>query len=542
MGNEDSTGIKNFDMAPQKSKVIEIELYRDFYFPGDSIEGDILLKPLTPLLVEDIKMEFVYQTKFYCKPEEKSKSDYVVRGERKTVSTQTIDIRKEMNVNARYLKFSTSVYRFPFKLKAPANLFPSFEFPLPENRAYIRYTLIAYLEGPKMKTKTERFIKLAAKPSGLFKEESLSSNVYVKRFLIGKGRTVMNVSYESRNYKPGQEVEVKINVDNKECKINFDKLHFEIIRTVKLCDNGDRVIKAINQVMYRKDSDFYVEKRGTNSVTEPIQITDQFLDRFSYAGFFEVFPDFDLNSLLISIDSPYIKCLYNLKITGEYAIPVSDASLPVVMLPLSITNQIESDYQLFLQEERERKKEYQKELLTKKEKQKELENEEKLKEGREQKVEEEIQRKAQEEVESKAKEEGENMQNEQYYDGMGQEIPPYNNENMVSGNYEEQPGISYPNLNENYNYPGYPQMDNPEYLQHMQMNCYGANNYPSFNELNGEYYQPSYNNQELNFPNANNGEIIVTQPQPQPNENEKNERNSFNLLDNDKKEPVPLEN
>ena len=316
------------------SDFVKIELNKEFYLPGDTIEGNIIFDNTKNIKVNDITI-FLYQKESWFIQE----TAEIKYGEKNNqlLCKNFIDIKEYLNINGILIP---GKYIFPFKIKLPNNLEPSFEYPYPNRYSYLRYSLICESNPNLPELKHQKFILIKSILDNILPKNIFSSivNVHKWGFLDG-GTTILKVSYEKGNYQMNNLVPLNIDIDNIRGKLKVKECKIRVIRTIefKKSEGPEKypLEKTINSKVFLSE----VLPHSKSNFLFQIQLIDNDLIDFKYIKEEKPYPYInDLNILLPTIDSKLIKCDYRIQVSLYFDSFVTSGYRPRVKLPIIISH------------------------------------------------------------------------------------------------------------------------------------------------------------------------------------------------------------
>ena len=162
-----------------------------------------------------------------------------------------LNLGKLLNINTPLITLPVQEFKFPFIIKMPKDIIPSFEFPMPNRRGYIRYSIISEVISPYFKCAYENFIIIKSRPCVLNSPLKISNTSNVHKWgIFDKGSTTLTVSYNTTNYKIGDQIFLTVNVNNTRGKLNVTTCKFSIIRKVTFNNKFDTVKYPIEKTIF----------------------------------------------------------------------------------------------------------------------------------------------------------------------------------------------------------------------------------------------------------------------------------------------------
>ena len=162
MGTENSrtvsdNGIQNLS----RSDILTIQFKKESYYEGQTVEGTIILEPKQNLVLNDILIKFKQSEYFvYVVDEKNTVSDI----NSQTFFEKRINAGEYLNMGSQMISLTPNSYKFPFQFTLPRDIPPSFEYPFRNRRASVRYLFSAELLSPYVKSLTETYLWIKARP------------------------------------------------------------------------------------------------------------------------------------------------------------------------------------------------------------------------------------------------------------------------------------------------------------------------------------------------------------------------------------------
>ena len=303
---------------------IELNIEGDSFFESEIIHGRIIFNPkefgnVTSIIISLKKIESFY---------------FLIKN--KTLNQNSENKIYSKEINKKKLQLVNHAYNFEVNL--PSNLTPSFEFFENKNTCYIRYILSVIVKDVNFeKTKT---ILIKSRPNidkNFINEKKCKVNLMK---LFSKGNTMIKVfNSDNNNFILGNENEISIEIDNKECKENISSLKLVLQRIITIYDNGKEY--NFNYILYKEK--FPVNIKSGQEVTLNYNIQ---LKKFVFNKSYNFpFTDYDdLNYFLPSIKTKLIFCHYIMKVSTKYSSFFVKNKLKIE-IPIFFTHQSFNEYQ-----------------------------------------------------------------------------------------------------------------------------------------------------------------------------------------------------
>lgn len=319
-----------------KANLMRIETDKEYYFKGETIEGNVILDVLFNINLSEITISFYMNENWLIQ-----ETSTVKYGEKNNelLSKFDLEINKILNDNNEIKTLSPGRYVFPFKIELPKYLQPSFEYPIPNREAYLRYSLESEIisNDIKLKSKLNILIKSNTKLLNQSKIYSSVANVH-KWGMFDGGTTVLKASMNKNNYKIDELAQLNVEIDNNRGKLKVEKCKIRAIRSItfKRLNQESKeeypLEKTINSEVFFSQ----VEPYSKRSFLFQIGLKDNdFLDlnqRIPYKNIN------DINILLPSMEGRIIMCEYKIQVSLYFSSFVTSGYRPRVCLPISISH------------------------------------------------------------------------------------------------------------------------------------------------------------------------------------------------------------
>ena len=178
----------------KNTKILIIETNKEYYFKGEIIEGNIILNCISNLTLNEISIALYSKENWII--QETSTIKY---GEKNNqlLSKFDIGLNKILNNNKDINVLVPGRYIFPFQIQLPNYLQPSFEYPIPNRAAYLRYLLESEIISNDIKTKSNIYILIKGSFILLRTPKIFSSVTNVHKWgMFDGGSTILKVSYK----------------------------------------------------------------------------------------------------------------------------------------------------------------------------------------------------------------------------------------------------------------------------------------------------------------------------------------------------------
>ena len=325
-----------------KTNLMKIEVDKEFYFKGETVVGNVILDVLFNITLSEITISFYMNENWLIQ-----ETSTVKYGEKNNqlLSKFDLGINKILNNNNEIKTLSPGRYVFPFKIELPSYLQPSFEYPIPNREAYLRYSLESEIISKDIKLNSKLNILIKSNIKILNNQSKIYSSVanVHKWGMFDGGTTVLKVSMNKNNYKIDELAQLNIEIDNNRGKLKVQKCKIRAIRSItfkrlnKESKEEYPLEKTINSEVFFSE----VEPYSKRSFLFQIGLKDNDFvsleQRIPYPNIN------DINVLLPSMEGRIIMCEYKIQVSLYFSSFVTSGYRPRVCMPISITHQSQEE-------------------------------------------------------------------------------------------------------------------------------------------------------------------------------------------------------
>ena len=322
------------------SDLIKIELDKEFYLPGETIQGSIMINCIENIRLNTISISLLHKECWFVQ-----ETTEVKYGEKynQSITKFNIDIKNyikdfnEISVSGNYV--------FPFKIDLPHDLEPCFEYPYPNRYAYLRYLFQCELLPKEINIKSQKYILIKSASNKIPSQKFFSSiiNVHKWGFFDG-GTTMLKASYDKINYKINDVIPINIDIDNSRGKLKVKNCKIRIIRTIQFNNLRGPEKYPLEKTIYSNQFNSEVLPFNKGQFLFQIQLKDDDLINLEYLIEENPYPNIrDINLLVPSIDSKILKCFYRIQVSLYFDSFVTSGYRPRVKLPIFVTHFIDEE-------------------------------------------------------------------------------------------------------------------------------------------------------------------------------------------------------
>ena len=312
---------------------LTINLKKYDYFPGEFVEGNIILHPTTPLVLSDIYLSVIINESWNVQTD-----IAVAESSEKVVATHRVGAANILRINSALINLNPGQYNFPFKFKLQENFPPCFEYPKNGQRGYLRYTLKAQLYSTVCQGESNVHIFIKTSARTLNSPLNYGIQISLKKIGVNNGTTVLRTSYK-QNYSPirGKAV-IDVEIDNTQGKAKVKGINLKLVRRIQY--------KKLQEAKNRYNLENLIANYSTLIDVPPktksqiyhceIVIKDDSLHTFNYlTKNSNPYPRLtDLFFAMPSLNSYSIKCDYFIVASLEFAGLVTQNDANKIAMPI----------------------------------------------------------------------------------------------------------------------------------------------------------------------------------------------------------------
>ena len=312
---------------------LTINLKKYDYFPGEFVEGNIILHPTTPMVLSDIYLSVIINESWNVQTD-----IAVAESNEKVVATHRVGAANILRINSALINLNPGQYNFPFKFKLQENFPPCFEYPKNGQRGYLRYTLKAQLYSTVCQGESNVHIFIKTSARTLNSPLNYGIQISLKKIGVNNGTTVLKTSYK-QNYSPirGKAV-IDVEIDNTQGKAKVKGINLKLVRRIQY--------KKLQEAKNRYNLENLIANYSTLIDVPPktksqiyhceIVIKDDSLHTFNYlTKNSNPYPRLtDLFFAMPSLNSYSIKCDYFIVASLEFAGLVTQNDANKIAMPI----------------------------------------------------------------------------------------------------------------------------------------------------------------------------------------------------------------
>ena len=316
--------------------LLNISLKESEGYIGDTITGEIIINTGDTILFRDVVLKLQLSEGYLVELNSNEKKAEI---NNKILKEQPLYLQRIVKSLGGMLTLNQGKYKFQFSFVIPEDAPPVFEYPKLQTNGFIRISLIAELLSESRPARAEKPIAIKGGPINtndpLFKIDI--QKIKMLGF-IGKGNCSLTGSYDSNNYKLGDNIPISVEVNNTNCELDVQKLKVNFVRKITFFDKDKKPI-------YTKEKKISVTKnhvliqREIKRFSYIVPTKEEERKEFDDPDFVICYPSIsDISDLLVSTESDLVKCEYFIKITAYFSSIVTFKYRPRVLLPVYIVH------------------------------------------------------------------------------------------------------------------------------------------------------------------------------------------------------------
>ena len=338
----------------QQNTSLKVYFDKLCFFVGEYIKGNIEINLNSDTEISGITIQIIPEEYWKVKDGSEYKSNLVNNN---NIVNYNLDLKtfKQYNYNNGKIKLPSGISFIPFNFRFSENNCPSFEYPKPEFRAYIRYNFNVTIYTKFETRKGSYYLYLKSRPY-IETEKILtkSINQSIKKWKIfNKGDTILKISIPENNFKYDSICKLTIEIDNTNGKVSTKESKIMLIRKIN-CKNNKGEVKYKDETNIISERIRMVVNAGKKETFEyDITFKEENTKKYNYSiGQNPYNAEMDkINFFMPTTHGKTILCDYEIKISLYFCCFVDYDHRPRIIIPVYIVHQLPMDYQLEIQEQ-----------------------------------------------------------------------------------------------------------------------------------------------------------------------------------------------
>ena len=340
--------VATYNPVKSSPKILSVKLNKSSFFLDEEVEGIVELTITSPTVLSDINISlFIIENWIEKISKDADRGDYI----KQCLLSLNLNLPYLLNINSSLINFQNGLHKFPFKLKLPNNLSPSFEYPHGDKKAFLRYCLEIKIISPYIASQTSNYLLLKSRPKiEIDKHLHYESSIDVHKWgIVKKGNTTLKVSMTNNYFTCDEKANLNIIIDNSKGQMITDHCKIVVLRTVKVKNkNNNQVINKYEEEISVQILKTVVEDGKKKSFEASVVLKQEDLKEFQYKNEVRPFPDADYNFLVPSLCSKIVECAYNIKISLYFHGFVIYKERPRIYVPIFIVHQSIGDFEKYI--------------------------------------------------------------------------------------------------------------------------------------------------------------------------------------------------
>ena len=312
------------------------------FYVDDFIEGQVELSTPAQLILNDINITLNISEYWLTYSNELKLN--IKETKAQPLIMQNLNVKEKLNIYTNLVALKPGKFLFPFRLKSPQLLAPSFEFPGKGDKAYIRYNLTSNIISPYTKTTTSIYILLKTRQRIEMNKQVIltTENKVHKLGIFEGGITKLKVTSlnGTDNFKFGEDINFDIDIDNTNGKIDTTECKIVLSRNVKFMNRFGQIKQDITDKLSStkvKTESTAGEHKNFPCVFSLKNIQNKnFVIQGSGIPYTNIS---DINYFLPSFKSAILECSYSLKFTLYFKNFVKFNERPRIIFNIIICHQ-----------------------------------------------------------------------------------------------------------------------------------------------------------------------------------------------------------
>ena len=329
---------------------------KPYFFVGEFVKGTIEINTNTSISISGILIEIILTE--HWKLKDSSNDDNKTMTNTKTIVTYNLDLKclakYKTKDNKFLLPYGITLVPFNFRFSEENN--PSFEYPLPGKRAFLRYSFRVNVKSPNISGNSSYYLCLISRP--IIQSEKLltkSINQHIKKWKIfDKGDTILKISIPENNYKYDSRCDVTIEIDNTNGKVATKEFKIMLIRKIRFKNKMGEIKGNDDTNIVSERVRAIVEPKKKETFEYNLVLKEKEIYK-KYNYLMETNPyDIEMNKInfyMPTINGSIISCNYEIKVSVYFNCFVAYNDRPRIIIPIYIVHQLPYDYQLEIQEQ-----------------------------------------------------------------------------------------------------------------------------------------------------------------------------------------------
>ena len=346
-------------MIPNFQQNIKLNLFfnRPYFYVGEFIKGNIEINTNSNILLSAIIIDII-STENWTFKNTSDDSKIQTMNEKKSIMQFSVDFKslKDFPLIDNDILITSGISLIPFNFRFSEENSPSFEYPFPNKRAFIRYSFCISLKSPYINTNSSYYLCLISRP--IIQSEKIITKTItqpIKKWKIfDKGETTLKVSIPENNFKYDSTCKVTIDIDNSKGKASTKEFKIMFIRKIKFKDKLGAIKFNVDTNIVSERVQAIVVPGKKNTFEYDMILKEKDTEKiYNYSWNSNPYnAELDkINFFMPTIHGQIIACDYEIKVSLYFNCFVAYDDRPRIILPIYLVHQLPMDYQLEIQEQ-----------------------------------------------------------------------------------------------------------------------------------------------------------------------------------------------
>ena len=340
-------------MDCKQKLILKLFFNKPEFFIDEFISGNLYLKSTRPSIIEKIVFEINIVEEWNL--DGKSPTKLV-----QNVCSFNLKLEKctTMSKIEDCFVMASGDNSIPFNFKFKNEVLPSFEFPLGDKHAYIRYHLKVNIYSSSFhKLVWNHYIFFKSRPFINLNEQLLCKTIdkNIKKWnLIGKGTTVMRVDIPENNFKINSILKIKVSVDNIYGKEPTKEVEVKFRRIIDFYGKKQDIKFSDEVLIFSKIYPLVVLPGQKNEIECEFPVREKDTSRYKYnkkfANPYELKLE-NINYFMPTVFCKIFSCKYELTVELYFKSHVGKNDRPKARFPINLAHQTTLENQMEMQKQ-----------------------------------------------------------------------------------------------------------------------------------------------------------------------------------------------
>jgi len=328
----------------QKNELMTLTLNKDGYYEGQLVSGTINLEVESEFIIKEINIYIEMLQSFRI---EESSNKFLNNYFNAKIFSKKINISKIFkSQNYQNINVKKGIYSIPFDIFLPEKIPPSFEYPVKNKKAFIRYIIASELISENKNFLTEKYLIIRQRPFNIPSPIKYQDIKAIKsNGIFNKGESGININMPTNDLIINNPIKFSVEIDNTKSESDVKEINVKLFKLITCIKNNES--NTDNVLIIEKTYSIICRKGEKNNFNfDDIILRDE-LKKMDFIDKLNPYRDniYDLNLLMPSLESKIIKCEYKLQVSLEYSDNVLEKYKPSVIIPIYAVHQTTMEFE-----------------------------------------------------------------------------------------------------------------------------------------------------------------------------------------------------